>query len=112
VTNQTQVIKRGVKHIRLKSVKTMKSTNERNMKDKTWAETMSYPSGMMKWIYKLFDRIIYDKTRSTQNSNCVAKLVTLSILSRGGLVELGLIVGNLFCFITAFVSNTLDAIAN
>jgi hypothetical protein len=39
-------------------------------------------------------------------------LVSLSILSRGNLVELGLIVGSLFCFIVVFVSNTAGAVAN
>ena len=39
-------------------------------------------------------------------------LVALSILSRGNLVELGLIAGIVFCFIATFVSNTAGAIAN
>lgn len=39
-------------------------------------------------------------------------LAAASILSRGDLVELGLLAGATFCFIAAFVSNTAGAIAN
>lgn len=39
-------------------------------------------------------------------------LVALSILSRAGLVELGLLTGAIFCFSVVFVSNVSGAMAN
>ncbi len=39
-------------------------------------------------------------------------LVALSILSRGSLVEPGLIAGAIFCFVAALVSNHSGAVAN